>query len=206
MTTLLVDLGQPCHGTSGDLQGLRAYLVPLIGRPFRLVRMSYGDELTMHFGDLRLARSPKRIADLEYGSFILRARGSDWRLGSSSTRKLLVHYLGHEGSMPGGRSLTNQEVEELQGITPESRVVSASPFLMPPGRIGLEVTLSDGNVLLLLPTVDDPTQPACDDEHAATAASLPQIADWELLSPMGKLAAGPGPSWSYEPLSRAHCG
>lgn len=49
-----------------NLSDLQVYLAQLVGEPFRFARVSYGDELTLHFGDLRPSRSPK------VGKFFLR--------------------------------------------------------------------------------------------------------------------------------------
>ena len=59
METHLIDLRQAQEPSHGALSVLAAYLAQLVGEPFRLARVSYGDELTLHFGDLRPGRSPK---------------------------------------------------------------------------------------------------------------------------------------------------
>ena len=72
MTIQLIDVGKPCQSSADNLAGLQAHLAILIGEPFRLVRISYGDELTLHLG-LR----PSKVAKLQgllYGSHILVSR------------------------------------------------------------------------------------------------------------------------------------
>jgi hypothetical protein len=91
-----------------------------------------------------------------------------------------------------GMPLRKEELESQTLIEPGSRVLSALPFLVRPADgIGLQLRLSDGTSLSVLPTIPDPDEP--DDE------GLPELANWELLSPIGLLKAGPGLGWSFEP-------
>ena len=55
METTRIDLSQEQKSSGQDLSGLKSHLAPLLGVPFRFARVSYGDELTLHFGDLRPA-------------------------------------------------------------------------------------------------------------------------------------------------------
>ena len=67
-----------------------------------------------------------------------------------------------------------------------------TPFVIEPvGAIGLQLRLSDGSTVAILPTIQEPDEPG--DE------GLPEIADWDLLSPRGLLNVGPGLDWSFEP-------
>ena len=77
MATNLIDLGHTRAPSHDDLPGLFADLTQLVGEPFRFARVSYGDELTLHFGDLEQARSVK-LKDKRYGAYILGVAG---RLG-----------------------------------------------------------------------------------------------------------------------------
>jgi hypothetical protein len=178
--------------------GLLAYLAQLVGEPFRFARVSYGDELTLHFGDLRPARSPK-LKDRLYGAYILGVRGSSWILKSGSDSEPLVLTAGLTlDALPPefGTPLRNEEVESRQFIEPESRVSAATPFVVKPvNGFGLQLRMSDGSTLLVLPTVQEPDEPE--------DAGLPKLADWELLSPRGLLRADPGPEWSFEPRGRS---
>ena len=91
-----------------------------------------------------------------------------------------------------GTPLGKEELESRAWIEPGSRVVSATPFVVRPADgIGLQLRLSDGSSLSVLPTVEGPDGLADD--------ALPEVADWELLSPIGLLRAGPGLEWSFEP-------
>ena len=50
MGTHLIDLRQARKRSPDDVAGLYSYLAQLVGEPFQFARVSYGDELTLHFG------------------------------------------------------------------------------------------------------------------------------------------------------------
>jgi hypothetical protein len=192
MDTKLIDLRPARRSTSDDLRGLEGYLAQLVGEPFRLARVSYGDELTLHFGDLRPARSPKLKAK-PYGAYILGLRGSPWLLKPGAEPVVVDGgALLDPFAAALGTPLRREELESRTLIEPGSRVLSASPFVVrPTDGIGLQLRLSDGSSLSVLPAIPDADEP--DDQL------LPELADWELLSPIGLLRAGPGLKWSFEP-------
>ena len=193
-TTNLIDLRQPRDAAPDNLPGLQTYLTQLVGEPFRFARVSYGDELTLHFGDLRPARSPK-LKGRMYGAYVLGARGSPWAL-KSGTEPLVLTAGIDLGDVPSalGKPVSKEELEANPFIQPESRVLSVTPFeVKPVDGFGLEIRVSDESTLLLFPAVPEIEEP--DDE------ALPQLADWELSSPGGLLSAGPGLVWSYKPSS-----
>jgi hypothetical protein len=192
MSTHLIDLRQARESSSDDLPGLVAQLAPLVGEPFRFVRVSYGDELTLHFGNLEPARNPKLKGKL-YGAYILGMRASPWVL-KSGTEPVVVN--GgvlrdlSEGAL--GSPLRKEELESQRFIEPDSPVLTATAFSVKPvNGFGLQVRFSDGSTLLILPTIPEPDEP--EDE------GLPELADWELLGPRGLLNVGPGLKWSFEP-------
>ena len=192
MSTSLIDLRNISRQSSDDFSGLQTNLAQLIGEPFRFIRVSYGEELTIHFGDLRPARSPKLHKQL-YGAFILGFRGSPWIIKVGSEPLILTAGICLDSvSAKFGKPISKEELESKQFIVPESRVLSAVPFIVKPvNTYGLQFRLSDGTSLLVLPTVSEPDEP--EDE------SLPESADWELLSPLGLLSVGPELTWSFEP-------
>jgi hypothetical protein len=191
MIGYLFDLGNAQQACHADLAGLQACLTQLIGEPFRLARISYGDELTLHFGELRLAQSPK-FKDKPYGSYILGVRGSSWILKSGCKPWVLTGGVLDIESCGIGKPLTKEELEAAPLIEPESRVLAATPFVVRPvDSFGMQLRMSDGSALLILPTLPEPEEPG--DE------ALPELADWELLGPQGLLSAGPGLKWSYNP-------
>ena len=73
----LIEFQKGTGPSPDDLPGLRGYVAQLVGEPFQFARVSYGDELTLHFGMLRPARS-RKLANPPYGTYILRLRGSPW--------------------------------------------------------------------------------------------------------------------------------
>lgn len=193
MKTGLIEFRQVMGLSHDDLPGLQANLAELVGEPFQFARISYGDELTLHFGDLRPARSPKLREHL-YGAYILGLRGSPWVLKSGLEPVVLC-----DGVVPvvsgrpvGGRQVSKEEVEEGRFIENGSRVLYADPFhVRPVEGVGLQLRLSDGSALIVLPSVQEPGDPEDRD--------LPELADWELISPRGFLKVGPGYQWSFEP-------
>jgi hypothetical protein len=194
MTTHLIDLRQPQDASTDNLSDLQAYLMQLVGEPFRFARVSYGDELTLHFGDLRPARSPK-LRNKPYGAYILGVRGSPWVLKSGSEPLVLTAGIQGE-NLPCGfeKPIRKEELEANPLIPLESRVLTVTPFVVKPvNGFGLQLRFSDGSTLLILPTLSE-------SELAGTSPEIP-LADWELASPQGLLSAGPGPSWSFQPLS-----
>lgn len=161
----------------------------MVGEPFRFARVSYGDELTLHFGDLRFARSPK-LKHKQYGAYILGVRGASWILKSG--RKPLVITSGavsNPAPPEFGLPLSKEELENGTFVESESRVLAATPFIVKTVEgFGLQLQMSDGSTLLVLPTASEP-----DDE------GLPELADWELSAPRGILSAGPNLGWSFTP-------
>lgn len=192
MGTEQTDLRQACEPSSDDITHLYARLAQLVGEPFQFARVSYGDELTLHFGDLKPAHSPKLKAKL-YGAYILGLRGSSWVL-KSGTEPVVVDggALLDLATSALGTPLRKEELESRPMIELGSRVLSASPFIVKPiDGLGLQLRFSDGSTLSVLPTLPEPDD--LGDE------GLPELADWELLSPNGLLSAGPGLEWSFEP-------
>ena len=196
MGTNLIDLRQANGSSHDDLSGLSAYLCQLVGEPFRFARVSYGDELTLHFGDLRPARSPK-LRHKPYGAYVLGLRGSSWVIKSGSEPVLII--AGDVSPFPTpayGKPLGKEELETGRFVGPDSRVLVATPFVVRPvDKFGLQLRMSDGSTLFVLPANPEPDEPG--DE------GLPELADWELSTPRGLLSAGPELVWSFTPAKDA---
>jgi hypothetical protein len=194
MGTRLIDLRQAREPSLNDLPGVTAYLSQLIGELFQFARVSYGDELTLHFGDLRPARSPK-LEHKRYGAYILGLRGSSWVLKSGSDPVVII--AGEVlDSPPFGQPLSKEELEAGKFIEPESRVLKATPFVARPAEeFALQLRMSDGSTLLILPTISEPDE--------AGDEGLPKLADWELSTPRGLLSVGPNLEWSFTPAKNA---
>jgi hypothetical protein len=179
---------------STDPDLLQAYLQQLVGQPFLQFRFSYGDELSLHFGQPRAYDSP-RMKHLLKGSYILGTRASHWYLRSASPTRLVLG-CGAEQGPPGPdlQPLTKQDLETADLVKPGARIVLAAAFPITfPGTaaigFGLSLLLSDGSSFLITPE--------------ALAASQPEeeaLADWELFTPYERyLRVGPGVEWSYLP-------
>jgi hypothetical protein len=192
MAPNLIDLRRPRGPSSNDVAGLENCLAQLVGEPFRLARVSYGDELTLHFGDLRPARSPKLNGQM-YGAYILGVRATPWVLkGGAEPVVINAGVLVSPAPPESAGPLRSEDLEASPPIKPESRVLSATPFMVEPAEaFGLQLRLSDGSSFLVLP--------AAAGEVDAGDAALPALADWELISPRGLLSAGPSRTWSFEP-------
>lgn len=104
------------------------------------------------------------------------------------------------GDGPSGNGVPprGMDFEAAELIRPGSRVVFAAAFAVTqPHGFGLQLGLSDGSAVHVLPAPDE-----ADEVGEAEDKSLLELADWELLSPSGQLSAGPGTGWTFKP-SRA---
>jgi hypothetical protein len=195
MSPIMIDLREPIQ-TTDDLPRLQAVLVQqIVGEPFLFARLSYADELVLHFGTPREYTLPRCGKRME-GSHILSVRGSAWLLKSGTSP--LAAWNGsfpEDFPEPTGERLRTKSLEGGALVTTDARVVATGLFaLAKAGGHGLEVRLSDDSRLVVFPTPAEPDQPGDTD--------LPELADWELLSPGGLLKVGPGHKWEYSPLPR----
>lgn len=193
--TTLVDLRRRRQAADPDVGGLEAYLAQLVGEPFRFARVSYGDELTLHFGDLRPGRSARSA--LRHGAYIVGLRASPWLL-KSGVQALVVTAGVPAVEVPAsfGEQLQKEDLERGGFIAPESRVLAAIPVALPMlDGFALEMRMSDGSALFALPSRSDVA-----DSDLDSAVESPGVADWELLAPHGLLSAWPGLRWTFEPF------
>lgn len=186
-----IDLTLPVD-QADQVESLGSYLQLLTAEPFQFSRWSYGDELTLHFGELLNSTSAKR-AGKKNGSYILRVRGSLWMLKSAAGR-MTLNLLREQIEVPEHAVAVTKDMLEIEPlIKPGSRVLNAVPFKADlTGAYGLQVLTSDGGVFVVLP----------DHEEEESGEDLPDLADWELFSPHGLLSAGPGPKWSFKPKGK----
>jgi hypothetical protein len=184
---------------SADFLLLQTYLQQLVGQPFLQFRFSYGDELSLHFGQPR-PYSTQKLKHLVKGSYILGTRASRWFFRSGTAPVVI---LGAEEVEPdnasGFKPLSKEALEKSEVVPLGARIVVARavPSSFPlPGNFstvrafgcGLSLYLSDGSSLWIAPETDAP--PPAENE----------IADWELFTPYDRyLRVGPGMWWSYLP-------
>lgn len=180
---------------SSDALELRAYLQQLVGQPLLFIRFSYGDELTLHFGQPLKYKSSK-LANLSRGSYIIGARASFWLLRTHVPAAVVIGTSSASRLWSKHKSLTPEDVEESDFLRPGTRIVTADPFALTTGTrspygFGLSLLLEHGASLLVIPS-----RPSRRNHRRH------RVADWEVFTPYDRyLAAGPGLFWSYR-LSR----
>lgn len=181
---------------SSDPVLLNAYLQQLVGEPFLQCRFSYGDELTLHFGQPREPRSKKLIHRV-VGSFTLGARASGWYLKTAAIPAVYAARTPSERDVPDGFTpITPRQLEQRALAIPGSKVILAEAIVHQDAAgetsgFGCSLLLSDGTACLIIPDRTDGSD---------AANGLPPIADWELFTPFDRyLRVGPGAGWSYLP-------
>lgn len=186
-----IDLGG-VERQSSDRLLLQGYVQQLVGQPFWCFRFSYGDELSLHFGEPRAAVAPK-LTHRRRGAYVLGTRASHWYLRSSTPATLVFGSADATAGADNMRPLARADLESSRLIKPEARVTLATtfPFGDPAtaaAGYALSIVLDDGASLLIAP--DTPSSPGVPDE----------VADWELFTPHARLLrVGPGTTWSYLP-------
>lgn len=178
-----MDLNEPVdHSTHLPLLEQRVQRL-LVGQPLLQACFSYGDELTLHFGERR-AYSHPRMAHLFKGSLILGARASAWRV------------VGLDGRFDSNSIPEDEDASEAKrrfkawaAEWGEMRVVKAMVVGQPQAAPKLILMLAGDGAPLLVEIAPASIDPA---ENEAP------LADWELFTPDdGLLSVGPGPQWSY---------
>src|SRR5688572_25629015 len=150
--TSVIDLRGIRQPSVGDLATLRSYVSQLEGQPYLFARVTYGEELNLHFGELQEFRSPK-LRRREKGSYVLAVRGSAWCLHSFPEACLFLSGFSPAEAQPApatnGRS---QDLEKLTLFEPGARVLAADIFTAHPHwGIELSLTLSDGSTFHIIP-------------------------------------------------------
>lgn len=189
MTTEPLDL-RVSRSATDDLAGLQSYLHQLLGEPFCFPRISYGDELTLHFGDLRPANSPK-LKGTMYGAYVLGLRGSNWVMKSGD---FVFATDDASDDTPLLETDRKQFLESFNLVEPGAHVTTARGFrVSPPEAFGLRLTLSDGSSVAILPTTNE-----LEEQGVDGGTPLPALTDWDLRTPSGLLRVGPGLKWEFK--------
>ena len=181
----------PTPVTSQKIQLVDSELADsLVGLPYLFSRLTYADEVTIHFGEERRHTHPKLSGKVR-GTHIVSLRGSAWLLRSEV--KSIVIGSGFSSLMGPIGVVSKYNMTALESgalIEPNATVVKATPMAVEPlNAIGLTLELSDGSMFLILPTAPD----------ASDADDLPEPADWELLTPTRLLRVGPGSNIEINP-------
>lgn len=176
---------------SADHAELRAYLQQLVGQPFLFISFSYGDELTLHFGQTQSYDSPK-LSHLRRGSYVIAARASSWFLSSQTSPSLVI---GTEEplsfSSQEAQPLAPQDLEAREVIKAGVRIVAVDAIRLKTSAkasyaFGLSMSLQDGTSAFVLPLPDS-------DNDVVSG-----VADWEIFTPYDRfLTVGPELRWSY---------
>ena len=178
----------------GDLAGLGLYLQQLIGEPLLFFRQSYADELTIHFGTPIERTSPK-LENRIRGSYVLATRGSLWTLISTAQGRLILSDLPRQMSDAGLSRLIVTDLEHSPPVSAGAKLAWALPYPDDlSGGIALALGFSDQTRLVIRP------EPPFFEAVVSSAEIGRDVADWELLTPIGRyLTIGPGRRWAYLP-------
>lgn len=156
------------------------------GLPYLFARLTYGNELTLHFGTERVRNHPKLEGKVR-GTHILSVRGSAWLLHSGMKHVMVgcgILPLGPQKAKPFNVTALESGAMIGQGAT----IAKATPLAVElTNAIGLDIEFSDGSGFLILPTPPDDGE-----------GELPEPSDWEFLTPDKVLRVGPGPKYSEE--------
>jgi hypothetical protein len=186
----LRDIQEPVEG---DLGALNLYLQQIVGQPFLFFRESYGHELTIHLGHPKERKSP-RLQNRVRGSYVLTVRGSLWTMVAAEKGVLILSDPPKELNGAALKELSFDELQQTPLISPETNVVWATAFDDLSGGIALALGFSDHGRFIIRPAPQYP------DEVGSEDGELPEIADWEIYTPIDRyLRVGPGQKWAYLP-------
>ena len=185
----LRDIQEPVEG---DLGILKLYLQQIVGQPFLFFRESYGDELTIHLGRPEERKSP-RLKNRFRGSYVVTVRGSLWTMVAAEKGMLFLSDPPKELNRAELKKLSFSELQQTPLISPDANVVWAIPFDDLSGGIALALGFSDHGRFIIRPAPHHA-------EESSEDGELPEIADWEIYTPLGRyLRVGPGQKWAYLP-------
>lgn len=143
----------------------------LVGEICWKVALSYGDELTLHFGEQIPYTQPSMVGKKK-GSWILGTRGTAWQLDQPSGNTV------RQDTETDPIAMLRREVRQIEGSILQSLKIGY-PML------GLSLNFSQGSQLTITPSIHD-------DEF--------ELPYWELFTPDCQvLKVGPKTSWSLTP-------
>jgi hypothetical protein len=190
--TMSIDLKQEVRN-SQDLGLLQLFVGALVHEPCLRIRLAYGNELKLHFGEPQVVRNQKFGEELR-GSWVLAVRASAWRCYLRPTATGLFAGFWPRTARPV-KQFSPEEMTAAVGKLAGQRVTAVDPIWWhTPARpsIGLILNFADGSVFEVVPVGGEHDDPA--DEP---------LPDWELFTPFKTfVSAGPGPAWSNQPSDK----
>ncbi len=191
-----VDLIETRHDRS-DLDGLRALVKQLVGQPFRFFRISHGDELRLHLGELRESPNP-RMRGRSKGSHVIATRASSWIIYSARKRVLMSDEALDDPALDGAAKgrIELKSIERGDYVAPDSLVTSVRTDRAP-GGFALRLGFSDDSTIYISPESPSSEDPPGDDAESSEELEG-AITDWEVMTPHQRiLKVGPGERWNY---------
>ncbi|MBK1988553.1 hypothetical protein A0J48_013560 [Sphaerospermopsis aphanizomenoides BCCUSP55] len=151
---------------------LNQIIRPIIGETCHQVRFSYGDELRLHFGEMKPYNHPK-LKHLRKGSWQLSTRATPWFLMHNNMFLFL----------PLLPKLTTDHAQvALQCFLENKKLTN---FVIDPNNFQLTLSFEDSYELVLEPDLEDDSG----------------LAYWELLMPNEQiLIVGPGQFWECKSI------
>jgi hypothetical protein len=180
---------QQIKTSSDDRIELGILLRQLIGQPFLFFRVSYGDELMVHLGELREYTQPK-MKHLRKGSSVLAARASNWYFRPESQP---IMYAWADSTIEISSISQKLDIREIESrpLIKSGSVVARADVLPSPDGFGLALAFSDRSTLIIVPSSPPPSTDSIEKAED-------DIADWELFTPYHRyLQVGPGLRWAY---------
>ena len=124
--------------TSSDPGVVHTIVDRLLGKTCWQARFTYGDELTLHFGD-QVSYAQGSMAGLKKGSWILGTRGTNWQLSCASNSIV------NSDATP---EIMRENVRQIEGLA-----LTALDIHYP--SLGLILTFGERLQLSVLPSLED---------------------------------------------------
>ncbi len=169
------------------IQEVENVLKQFVGLPFLFARPSYGEELTLHFGNEQPMKHPK-LRHLMEGTHIVTTRLSGWAWSDGNNHTIAM--------MTPGETISADDLRERcshfavargalvsKAITQVLRAEGGAPTL----TLGLFLSVDQRQEVCPEPkwlfSIEPMLRHDADDD---------EVADWEVFTPEGALLVGPG--------------
>lgn len=188
-----IDLQDVREEMHGNLPELCRYLQQLEGQKFLFFRSTYAGEMTLHLGET-LERSSAKLKNRTRGSYAIAFRGSVLRMLTAEEQTPIVVDPDRDLTAIDAEKIANSDLETRPPIQPDA-IVAATRAIPDEasGGVALFLGFSDGTKLVICPQALD-----AEDVADPESQTLPEVADWEMFTPVGRyLTVGPGQCWAY---------